>query len=69
MFKPYEDKVGEPDKSRLLERIKLRKLKHLMQLRTYFEFKLKLQLLDQDGREKFQCQIGEILKPEFAEQV
>jgi hypothetical protein len=69
MFKPYEDKVGGPDKSGLFERIKLRKLKHLMQLRTYFEFKLKLQLLDQEGRKRMESQIGEMLRPELAEQV
>jgi hypothetical protein len=69
MFKPYEDQLEAPDESGMFERIKLRKLKHLMQLRTYFEFKLKLQLLDQDGREKFEAQIKEILRPESAEQV
>jgi hypothetical protein len=69
MFKPYEDKVGGRDKSGLFERIKLRKLKHLMQLRTYFEFKLKLQLLDQGGRERMEPQIGEMLRPELAEHV
>jgi hypothetical protein len=69
MFKPYEDKVETPDKSGLFQRIKQRKLKHLMQLRNYFEFKLKLQLLDNKGREKFEPQIREMLRPEVAEQV
>jgi hypothetical protein len=40
-----------------------------MQLRTYFEFKLKLQLLDQEGREKMGAQIQDILGPEVAEQL
>ena len=69
MFKPYEDKIERSDRSGIFNRIKLRKLKHLMQLRTYFEFKLELQLLDQENREGMKSQIGQMLRPEVAEQI
>jgi hypothetical protein len=69
IFKIYEQMAKQSNRIDLFERIKFRKLKHLMQLRTYFEFKLKLQLLDQEGREKMGAQIQDILGPEVAEQL
>jgi len=69
MFQPYEERAKPSNGFGLFERIKFRKLKHLMQLRTYFEFKLKLQLLDQEGRGKMEPQIRDMLRPEVAEQV
>jgi hypothetical protein len=67
MFKQFEEKAEELDL--LIEYTKIRKLQHLMQLRTFFEYKLKLNLVPAGAdRERLRTQVVPILDPELSEQ-
>jgi hypothetical protein len=68
IFKRYEDRAAELQLDALIDYTQKRKLQHLLQLRTFFEYKLKVSLAPVGAeREKIREMTAEIVELEFSQ--
>lgn len=70
IFKKFEDRAADLQLDALIDYTQKRKLQHLLQLRTFFEYKLKLNLAPAgEVRERVRTMAAEIIELEFSERL
>ena len=70
MFKPYGEQIEQIGIPGLAAHLKVRRLQHLIQLRLYFEHKLKIMLINTSvDRETWRQKISEILTPQLGKSI
>jgi hypothetical protein len=71
LFQPFEQKARELNVWEMIEHVKIRKLQHLLQLRNFFEYRLKVNLIpagSRPARKKLRQDAFQMLDPEFSKQ-
>ncbi|MFX8762503.1 hypothetical protein ABTM82_18945, partial [Acinetobacter baumannii] len=69
-FKRYEDVAKQMESHPLFDYLRMQKLQHLLQLRNYFECKMKLAIMpNEESREKWRKDIKQFLEPEYRNQI